>query len=692
MFWTYGVRSILLKASVLICLVLPSSAVGEPRPGDIFAEYLWRGPHRNADGWQRVTHPDTENPRARFFLPNPINRIEIDDLDGAIAAEVVIQQWGGHTGTTQKAMRINELAWLPVAHPEAIPGDNGREGAQNPECYQYFTYPIIPVPLEHLVEGENFFEFTSGDQLCLGFGWGQWGVYSVVFRIYYSADKPHPTGRIISPASGAAVGDSLPLEAIALSPNGAISSVDFIGHYEDYDHDGDGIWREWQYIYQRGRLKRHLGSATELPFKVAWNTEWIPDQDEPMAIMARIGDESGIYYMTEAVDHLSLDRSAHSVGMYKPYQVPPGWISRAGRGRGAQVFVPTLSAARDARALITTWSGGHAEAIRLNGITLVPRVGAIHDYGHDAIEVPLDLLRPGANSFSTFSSTLHHGIEVMWPGITLLVRYAEPRKPVLPAREDLVIFADGMLDSWAAVTPDDGAARAEDRDDAFEGGRVLHVVPSRSFNALLDLTSLPPQPTAGYKSLRLAIHPLEMQVKKFHRLDLVVWDQPVPLLKRGVGLRGLDFGRSEWQTLEIPLAEFDFLHPYLETLHFDGLLDGAFLIDDVRLVAGDAGTAVIDRGGVLPESLRLHPNAPNPFNAGTVISFDLAQAGMAKLSVYNLAGQKVTTIIEGALLAGRHSYLWDSRAADGGRLASGVYVYRLDALGEHRTGKLLLLQ
>ena len=63
-------------------------------------------------------------------------------------------------------------------------------------------------------------------------------MYSAVFRIYYDKQKPHLTGRIVSPEPGAFVGDSLALEAVASSPNGAISSVDFIGHYEDYDYVG----------------------------------------------------------------------------------------------------------------------------------------------------------------------------------------------------------------------------------------------------------------------------------------------------------------------------------------------------------------------------------------------------------------------------------------------------------------------
>ncbi|SVC58332.1 uncharacterized protein METZ01_LOCUS311186 [marine metagenome] len=270
---------------------------------------------------------------------------------------------------------MNGSAWISVEHPQAIPSGRGSSAFPFPECYQYFAWTSVPLPLEDLIAGENLFEFTSGDQECLSFGWGQWGAYSAIFRIYYDETKPHPTGQIVSPAPQSVVGDFLHLEAVASSPNGAVTSVDFIGHYEDYDHDGDGIWREWHYTYPKGHLRRHLGTADEAPFVATWFTEWIPDQDEPMAVAARIRDERGIYYMTAAVEGLELDRSQHSVRLYKPYNVPAGWVSRAGRTVGANVFVPTVSGMIEARAELTTWSGLHAEAINLNRMMTAPRVG-----------------------------------------------------------------------------------------------------------------------------------------------------------------------------------------------------------------------------------------------------------------------------------------------------------------------------
>ncbi|MHC4538236.1 MAG: FG-GAP repeat domain-containing protein [Planctomycetota bacterium] len=67
-------------AWILLC-VLGAPALPVPEPGDIFREYARAGPWVNASRWQRVTGPEAAPERARAHLPNPVNRIRIDDLD-----------------------------------------------------------------------------------------------------------------------------------------------------------------------------------------------------------------------------------------------------------------------------------------------------------------------------------------------------------------------------------------------------------------------------------------------------------------------------------------------------------------------------------------------------------------------------------------------------------------------------------
>ena len=62
------------------------------------------------------------------------------------------------------------------------------------------------------------------------------------------------------------------------------------------------------------------------------------------------------------------------------------------------------------------------------------------------------------------------------------------------------------------------------------------------------------------------------------------------------------------------------------------------------------------------------------------------------MSIHNLAGQKVTTLVEGERKAGAYTLCWDGTDDEGRELASGIYLYRLQAGGQVETRKLLLLR
>ena len=83
----------------------------------------------------------------------------------------------------------------------------------------------------------------------------------------------------------------------------------------------------------------------------------------------------------------------------------------------------------------------------------------------------------------------------------------------------------------------------------------------------------------------------------------------------------------------------------------------------------------------------LHGNYPNPFNPETQISFDLAEAGLVHLTVYDLLGRSVASVINGQMAQGRHMVAFNA-----GDLPSGVYLYRLEANGFSDQRKMLLLK
>ena len=109
------------------------------------------------------------------------------------------------------------------------------------------------------------------------------------------------------------------------------------------------------------------------------------------------------------------------------------------------------------------------------------------------------------------------------------------------------------------------------------------------------------------------------------------------------------------------------------------------------IVLGDP-TAVEGGSDGLPHRFALEQNYPNPFNAGTVIRFALESAGFVEVTVYDLLGQNVRTLAREWRTAGAHAARWDGRDDDGGELASGVYLYRLQAGEQVEARKLVLVR
>ena len=104
-------------------------------------------------------------------------------------------------------------------------------------------------------------------------------------------------------------------------------------------------------------------------------------------------------------------------------------------------------------------------------------------------------------------------------------------------------------------------------------------------------------------------------------------------------------------------------------------------------VSVPTGVAVERVGDELPKEFALGQNYPNPFNPVTTITFDLPKSSYVTLTVYNLMGQEVATLVSADQPAGRYTTTWDATG-----FASGVYVYRLQAGAYSEARSLLLLK
>lgn len=86
-------------------------------------------------------------------------------------------------------------------------------------------------------------------------------------------------------------------------------------------------------------------------------------------------------------------------------------------------------------------------------------------------------------------------------------------------------------------------------------------------------------------------------------------------------------------------------------------------------------------------SFNLYQNYPNPFNPSTKIEFTLPKSEYITLKVYNILGEEITTIVNNKLQAGNHTYEFD-----GSNLASGVYLYRIEAGEYNKVMKMILIK
>ncbi|HLE57748.1 MAG TPA: T9SS type A sorting domain-containing protein, partial [Rhodothermia bacterium] len=89
----------------------------------------------------------------------------------------------------------------------------------------------------------------------------------------------------------------------------------------------------------------------------------------------------------------------------------------------------------------------------------------------------------------------------------------------------------------------------------------------------------------------------------------------------------------------------------------------------------------------VPSAFQLEQNYPNPFNPSTAIRFTLPATEKVTLTVYDILGQRVATLLDGEQLnTGQHTVNFDASA-----LASGVYTYRLQAGSEFAQSRRMLL-
>ncbi|MBN2415303.1 T9SS type A sorting domain-containing protein [bacterium] len=239
--------------------------------------------------------------------------------------------------------------------------------------------------------------------------------------------------------------------------------------------------------------------------------------------------------------------------------------------------------------------------------------------------------------------------------------------------------------------------------NVLNGGELLFQPGSLGDNIQLDITLSDAATVEGDGTVSFAD-----QILNGIRFDVYVdgvlvspyyFDQPVQLilpfketLIDSLGLSEEDLwiffydseGDYDGDGITNVVIDTSFNKIYADVIHFS----------DLVIAASDRGsTHVTENGKTVPVSHTLLGNYPNPFNPATTIGFVVGGDAVqpVTLTVYNLLGQKVRTLVNGNRTPGSYSVTWDGRDDAGRLLSSGVFIYRFTAGEEVMSRRMLLL-
>ncbi len=123
----------------------------------------------------------------------------------------------------------------------------------------------------------------------------------------------------------------------------------------------------------------------------------------------------------------------------------------------------------------------------------------------------------------------------------------------------------------------------------------------------------------------------------------------------------------------------------------EGMFNGDFDLDAVVAVHSEAATpSWVD--AQTPETIKLLHNYPNPFNPRTTIRYHVRQAAPVQLTIYDMTGRTVRTLMNARQITGEHEIVWNGADQNGVPVSSGVYLCRLQIGDETQTLKMSLLR
>jgi len=138
------------------------------------------------------------------------------------------------------------------------------------------------------------------------------------------------------------------------------------------------------------------------------------------------------------------------------------------------------------------------------------------------------------------------------------------------------------------------------------------------------------------------------------------------------------------------------VHPQTYYLNVN-LNDGTIVtydISDVNRIKFSGVTSIEDGQKLshIVKSFKLLQNYPNPFNPSTTIQYEIPKDGEVEISIYDLTGRLIRTIVNQNQQAGTHSAVWNGQTESGSKVASGMYMYTVKYANTVSSKKMLLIK
>ena len=109
-------------------------------------------------------------------------------------------------------------------------------------------------------------------------------------------------------------------------------------------------------------------------------------------------------------------------------------------------------------------------------------------------------------------------------------------------------------------------------------------------------------------------------------------------------------------------------------------------------VTVDAAVLWADLGIAIPDEFAIHQNYPNPFNPVTTLRYDLPEQGHVRITIYDMLGRDVKTLVNRYQDPGYRSIIWDATNDYGKPVSAGIYLYQIQTNNFLKTRKMILVK